>query len=155
MAIISKAILLFQVHLTAIMILVAGMPHFACRCPGQPANPPQQVSSTATCCCCGSCGSMQDKPSCCNHQSPGKSKARSHQATGNDCTKITGLPKNPAISTTEPIKLIEVSSSAWAPCFLAPFISLQTEQPDAVSRWSGHSPAPPPDCVISLQRLLI
>ena len=155
MAHMGKAALVCQLHLTAIMTLVAGMPHFVCRCPSQPADPPRQMSPSATCCCCGSCGSMQDKPSCCNQQSPGKSNARSHRAAGNDCTKITGLPKNPAVSTTTPVKLIEVSSSASAACVLVPFLSLQTEQPDAVSRWSGHSPAPPVDRVISLQRLLI
>src|SRR4029077_3065647 len=121
MAHIGKAILVCQLHLSAIMTLVAGMPHFVCRCPGQPANP-KQVAPTATCCCCESCGSIQDKPSCCNQQSPEKSKrpARSHQAAGNDCTKVTGLPKNPAVSTTKSAKLIEVSSSVWAACLSVP-----------------------------------
>ena len=155
MEFISKALLFFQVHLTAIMVLVAGMPHFACRCSGQPADSLKQSSPAATCCCCGSCGAMQDKPSCCNHQSPEKSYARSQQATGNDCTKITGLPKNPAVSTIKPVKPIEVSSSAWAACIPVIFLSLQTERPNAISCWSGHSPAPPADRVISLQRLLI
>jgi hypothetical protein len=112
------------------------------------------VSQTGSCCCCGSCGSLQDRPSCCSQKSPDKRKgsARSHQATGNDCTKVTGLPK-PAASTTKSVKPIEVFSRVWT--FVVTSSSPCADEQDAVWRWTGHSPAPPRDCVITLQRFLI
>jgi hypothetical protein len=163
---IGKAILTCQVHLTAIMILVAGMPHFVCRCPGELAKADaSRPTAQPACCCCGSCGSIssgeqeQSKatPSCCGQKSsPGKSKGptRSLQATGNDCTKVTGLRKDPALSTIRFVKPIEVSG-VWEVSLTVLSPSLQAEPQDSVSRWTGHSPAPPADRVISLQRLLI
>ena len=168
MAYIGKAILACQVHLTAIMILVAGMPHFVCRCPEElaKADASRPAVQTAACCCCGSCGtnfnSEQEKsinqPSCCGQdRAPAKNKGvtPSPRATGNDCTKVTGLPKAPAVSTTRSAKPIEVSSSFWAASLAVASPSLQTEPQDFVLHWTGHSPAPPGDRVISLQRLLI
>lgn len=168
MAHIGKAILTCQVHLTAIMTLIAGMPHFVCRCPGELANADvsRPAAQTATCCCCGSCGTVsngeerksRNQQSCCGQRSaPGQSKGamRSHQATGSDCTKVTGLPKAPAFSTTKSAKPIEVSFSVLAASLAVASPSLQTEPQDSVFRWTGHSPAPPTDRVISLQRLLI
>jgi hypothetical protein len=163
MAHISKAILAGQIYLTAIMTLIAGMPHFVCRCPGKVVDSPPEVQ-TASCCCCSSCGSARGqeksigKRSCCSQTSaPGKNKetTRSHQATGSDCTKVTGLPKVPAVSATKSAKLFDVSSSAWTASVTFIYLSLQIGPRDSVGRWTGHSPAPPTDRVISLQRLLI
>jgi len=157
MAHIGKAFLVCQIHLTAFMTLVAGMPHFVCRCPGLPAyHEPQQAAQTATCCCCGSCGTISDKPSCCHQKSPGSSKGPSRsQGAGNDCTQVTGLPKEPAISTTKSVKLIDVFSGFWAASLAVSPFGLHPEPQDSLARWTGHSPAPPADRVISLQRLLI
>ena len=167
MAHIGKAFLSCQVHLTAIMTLIAGMPHFVCRCPEElaKADASRPVAQTAPCCCCGSCGVLngeQDKSenrrTCCGQKnSPGNSKGatRSPRATESNCTRVAGLPKAPAVPTTRSAKPIEVSSSVWAASFAALSPSLQTERQNSVSRWTGHSPAPPGDRVISLQRLLI
>ena len=167
MAHIGKAILICQVHLTAIMTLVAGMPHFVCRCPEElaKADASRPAAQTAACCCCGSCGVLneeqkksENRRACCGQKSaPGKSKGpiRSHQATGSDCTKVTGLPKDPAVSTAKSTKTIKVSSSVWAASLTVLSPSLQTAPQNSVSRWTVHSPAPPTDRVISLQRLLI
>src|SRR5438128_6377518 len=104
----GKAILTAPVYLTAIMTLIAGMPHFVCRCTTNlPKVESRPAAQTAVCCCCGSCGSMlggdqpKDKPSCCSQKSPKKSKGTtsSPQAAGSDCTKVTGLPKEPAVAT--------------------------------------------------------
>src|SRR6516165_5530472 len=120
----GKAILTSQVYLTAIMTLVAGMPHFVCRCPGELAKGVDSRSEVqaGTCCCCGSCGSTQgQEKSCCSQGSQtetlSKAATRSPQATGSDCTKVTGIPKVPAIATTKSSKPIAVSG-AWA-AFLA------------------------------------
>ena len=167
MAHIGKAILICQVHLTAIMTLIAGMPHFVCRCPGElaKADASRPAAQTAACCCCGSCGVLngeqdqsENRRACCGQKNgPGNSKGATHspRATGNDCTKVTGLPKAPAVSTTKSTKPIKVSSSVWAASFAVLSPSLQTEPQDSLSHWTGHSPAPPGDRVISLQRLLI
>ena len=168
MAYIGKAILTCQVHLTAIMTLVGGMPHFVCRCPGELAKTDSRpAAQTAACCCCGSCGVLNgeqeksdNRRACCGQKSaPGKSKratrSHSHQVTGSDCTKVTGLPKDPAVSTTKSSKLVDVSSSVWAAPLAVASPSLQTAPQSSLSRWTVHSPAPPTDRVISLQRLLI
>ena len=167
MAYIGKAILTCQVHLTAIMILIAGMPHFVCRCPEElaKADASRPAAQTAACCCCGLCGVLngeqdqsENRRACCGPKSgPGNSKGATHspRATGSDCTKVTGLPKAPAVSTTRSPKLIKVSSSFWAASLEVASPSLQTAPQDSVSHWTGHSPAPPGDRVISLQRLLI
>jgi hypothetical protein len=167
MAYIGKAVVTCQLHLTAIMVLVAGMPHFVCRCPGDSAKADSRpVAQPAACCCCGSCGSTQageqeaskGKPSCCGQKNgSGKTKGatRSPQATGSDCQKVTGLPKEPAIATTKSVKPTKVSSGAWAASLVVASPSLQTQPQDSNSRWTGHSPAPPTDRVVSLQRLLI
>src|SRR5438093_3594102 len=159
---IGKAILTGQVYLTAIMTLIAGMPHFVCRCPGELAKAVDSRPATqATACCgCGACGSVSaiGKRSCCSQTSaPSKSEGttRSHQAAGSECTKVAGLPKIPAVSSTRSAKPIEVSSGVAAGSLAVLSSPLQTESPEPVSRWTGHSPAPPTDRVISLQRLLI
>ena len=163
---IGKAILIGQVYLTAIMTLIAGMPHFVCRCPGELAKAVDSRPATqATACCgCGACGSVSarektiGKRSCCSQTSaPSKSEGttRSHQAAGSECTKVSGLPKIPAVSSTRFAKSIEVSYGVAAGSLAVLSSPFQTESPDSVSRWTGHSPAPPTDRVISLQRLLI
>ena len=162
MATIGKAILSGQIYLTAIMTLIAGMPHFVCRCPiNLPKAESEPTAQTAVCCCCGSCGSTlggerQDKPSCCSQKSPGKSKrtTRSPRAAGSDCTKVTGIPRGPAVATIKSSKPVE-ASSVWAAPLMFLSLPTQTELSGLLSRWTGHSPAPPTDRVISLQRLLI
>src|SRR5262249_44661310 len=108
----GKAILSFQVYLTAIMTLVAGMPHFVCRCSSDLAkdDDSRPAAQATACCCCGSCGSTlgaeqkesEDQPSCCSQKSSGTNKTPigSHRAAGSDCTKVNGLPKVPVVSTT-------------------------------------------------------
>ena len=159
---IGKTILIGQVYLTAIMTLIAGMPHFVCRCPGELAKAVDSRPATqATACCgCGACGSVSaiGKRSCCSQTSaPSKSEGttRSHQAAGSECTKVAGLPKVPAVSSTRSAKPIEISYGLAAGSLAVLSSPLQTESPDSVSRWTGHSPAPPANRVISLQRLLI
>jgi hypothetical protein len=162
MATIGKAILNGQIYLTAIMTLIAGMPHFVCCCPiNLPKAESGPAAQVAVCCCCGSCGStlggeQQGKPSCCNQNSPGKSKGttRSPQATGSDCTKVTGIPREPAVATIKSAKPVDISN-VWAASLVVLSLPAQAELSDSVSRWTGHSPAPPTDRVISLQRLLI
>jgi hypothetical protein len=161
MATIGKTILTAPVYLTAIMTLIAGMPHFVCRCPiNLPKAESEPAAHVAVCCCCGSCGStlggeQQDKLSCCSQKSPGKSKGttRSPRATGGDCTKVIGTPKEPAVATIKSAKPVEIS--VWAASLVFLSLPAQAELSDSVSRWTGHSPAPPTDRVISLQRLLI
>jgi hypothetical protein len=163
----GQAILSFQVHLTAIMTLVAGMPHFVCRCPSDLAkdDDSRPAAQATACCCCGSCGSTlgaeqkesEGKPFCCSQKSfrTSKTATGSHQAAGGDCTKVTGLPKVPAVSTIRPARPIDVSSCVGAASLAVISPTLHAERQDSASRWTGHSPAPPTDRVISLQRFLI
>jgi hypothetical protein len=158
---VSKTFLNCNVFLTAIMTAVAGMPQFVCTCPGTTAKTEaSSPAGTANCCCCGSCASMTEKgqsSSCCASKNDlPTSKNDSRRAAGSHCTKVSGLPKTPAISTTKSAKplndeggRLQEALSTILPSALNLHFCLR------ISDWTGHSLAPPADRVISLQRLLI
>lgn len=164
----SKIFLLGQIHLTAIMILVAGMPYFVCACSPtlDRKAPPQSTIQMAECHCCGSCGSVAARDSsaasftqsCCSsgdNSQKNHSTGSSPQARGKGCTKVAALPKTPGVLSAKTPKQIKDLTGGWAlsAAILEP--AMQIGPQGSAYRWTGHAPAPPPDLVTSLQRLLI
>ena len=164
----SKIYLMGQIHVTAIMTLVAGMPYFVCACSPEldRKDLPQPTIQMAECHCCGSCGSMPGsdssaarlQQSCCssaNSSQRSQPAGSSPQARGKGCTKVEALPKIPGILSSQTSKPNKVLSGSWAlsPAILAP--AMQIGPQGSAYRWTGHAPAPPGDLVTSLQRLLI
>src|SRR5712692_2578484 len=98
---VNKVFLVCQIHLTAIMTLVAGMPQFICAC--SPNRDRTAITSTSIqmseCRCCGSCGSMLSgsnskmapgNQTCCGFRSDsqgGQPAGKSPQARGKGCIK--------------------------------------------------------------------
>ena len=168
MVLFSKILRLGQVHVTAIMTLIAGMPYFVCACsPSSVRNDlPQPAIQLAECRCCGSCGSNSgckptsesSKHSCCNSRSISRESqpnGNSPQARGKGCRQLAALPNiQGAVSapTSKPIKTLS-SMEALPVAILTPVMPIGPQRSDF--RWTGHAPAPPPDLITSLQRLLI
>ncbi len=160
-----KAFVFFQVHLTAIMILAAGMPQWVCACTSarDRISIPEAGPISAECCCCGTCASMagenkaSDVPgskSCCNSGQSRNPEALSNskESQSQNCQRAIAPPKIPGVPPSNPSKAVTVS---WVP-FTPPLVTpLQSSLPISFDQWSGHSPAPPGDLVTSLQRLLI
>jgi hypothetical protein len=166
---VSKVFLVCQIHLTAIMTLVAGMPQVVCACsPNRERTSviPLAVQMTE-CPCCGSCGSMLTESNskmapgnqtCCGSKSgsqgtPGASG--SPQARGKGCIKELAIPKISGVLSTKTSKPFNVLSANWIAGLATMLPSIQMGPTDSAFRWTGHSPAPPNDLVTSLQRLLI
>ena len=166
---VNKVFLVCQIHLTAIMTLVAGMPQFICAC--SPNRDRTAITSTTVqmseCRCCGSCGAMltesnsrmaSGNQTCCGSISDSQRAqpaGKSPQARGKGCIKELALPKIPGVLSTKTSRPINVLSANWIAglAILAP--ALQISPQVSAFRWTIHSPAPPGDLVTSLQRLLI
>ena len=162
----SKMFMIGQIHLTAIMTLVAGMPQLVCAC-----SPMQRTAGLppsiqrSECHCCGSCASLpvsNSSPavggrSCCNPDiaSNNRPSSDSPQARGKSCSKIEALSKTPGILTTKTPKPLKILHSSWVVSQATLPLPLQTNSHPSSFHWTGHAPAPPGDLVTSLQRLLI
>lgn len=164
----SKIVLVGQVHLTAIMTLIAGLPYYVCACSWESNRKDlaQPTIQMAECHCCGSCGSNSGANpfsaggirSCCSSgtiSQKNQSKDSSPQARGNGCKKVVALPKIPGVISTKTSMQIKVlaGSGVLSPATLVTAMQICPQGTGA--RWTGHAPAPPSDLVASLQRLLI
>jgi len=163
----SKMFMIGQIHLTAIMTLVAGMPQLVCACSPMERTagfpPPIQRSE---CRCCGSCASLSvsnsspaiSSRSCCDADIVSKNDrptGNSLQARGKSCSKVEALSKTPGILTTKTPKPLKILHSSWVVSQATLPLPLQTNSQPSSFHWTGHAPAPPGDLVTSLQRLLI
>ena len=163
----SKMFMISQIHLTAIMTLVAGMPQLVCGC-----SPMERMASFpppiqgSECHCCGSCASLpvgSSSPaigsrSCCDPSIVSKnnrSSGNSPRARGKSCSKVEALSTTPGILPTKTPKPLKVLHSSWAISQATLPLPLQTNSQPSPFHWTGHAPAPPGDLVTSLQRLLI
>jgi hypothetical protein len=163
----SKMFMIGQIHLTAIMTLVAGMPQLVCACSPmeRTARFPPAIQR-AECHCCGTCASLPPSNSspaignrsCCNPDTGSNNDpptGNSPQARGKGCSKVEALSKTPGILSTKTLKPVKALHSSWTFSHATLALSLQTDSQRLAFRWTGHSPAPPGDLVTSLQRLLI
>jgi hypothetical protein len=151
-----------QIHLTAIMTLLAGMPQVVCACSSkiEPTAISQPVVLASSCQCCGSCANSSPESgsgSCCRASELQKILPDGNplQVRGKGCTKVEALSKIPGILPTKTSKLVEALSLTLAFTPAAFECSLQFDSQSSGFRWTGHAPAPPGDLVTSLQRLLI
>jgi hypothetical protein len=162
--------------LTAVMTLVAGMPHFECRCPNGHVKPfCLGLDSNKSGCCCGcACCSASPKGRCCckgRGASPSKRKEKSccHTQHRNNLASRPGPAGSPAAQSSRCVKTVAVAdqftlvnheipkdSQVQVAGFASPFILASCQTSGAPKDLSqAHSPAPPPDLVTVLQRLVI
>jgi hypothetical protein len=160
--------------LTAVMTLVAGLPHFQCQCPNGAIKPfcfGVFCSSSACCCGNGSSGGPKDsrrnarpvagrkgRPACCCGRT--NSLAKPKDSGGPPCVDGKGCQKSltqqQQFAPTTPTKIVHDPGAADpALCTSAALALLASARtPDEVSRLHFADP-PPPDLVIVLQRFLI
>lgn len=158
------------VWLTAIMTLIAGLPHVDCHCPNGRVKPfcLGFVSGCSSCCCRGSCCSSVPGGSCCcrtrttqssasGKTSPccgGEHRSGTYAIRSACCVKSLAEAEALALSgeletgDAEGIPSTTLPSQALLPHLLAGARWLRASGP-------AHSLAPPQDLVTVLQRLLI
>jgi hypothetical protein len=179
MAYLGKAAMVGQVWLTAIMTLIAGMPHFSCLCPDG-AVKPLCVSLTADssgCCCAGGkcCAhSRHSETGCCKATKPveaGRSTAKSccaakqnhkpaeqsaprFQAERKCCVKTPAQPPITAVSYYKTVIERDVSFAPLLPQSAALSTSWRAGA-HGPAAWQINLTAPPTDLVDLLQRYLI
>src|SRR6266404_1488905 len=114
MKLLNKMFMIGQIHLTAIMTLVAGMPQVVCACSSniEPTAISQPVVLASKCQCCGSCANSSPASgarSCCSTSGSQKilPDGNSQQVRGKGCTKVEALSKIPGILPTKTSKLVE------------------------------------------------
>jgi hypothetical protein len=157
------------VWLTAAMTLVAGTPHFTCRCPnGQVKSICLGLSSKkSTCCCNGGCCAhgqeggtacccAQDAPAgCCCSQHAGQGPVKPEKAgafTGSACCKRTLASQDP--QSLSPAKAKVAKNVSFG--LLAPDGDPGPSFVTAIHRPRQHHERPPPtDLVITLHHFLI
>lgn len=162
-----------QVWLTAIMVPVAGLPHFDCRCPngqvkhfciGMAAKASGCCCGSACCsssaagkCCCGShagaCDGQSKRFSCCKCQHNRGATSGRQTLERSGCTKTAVRAGVFAASDGKATADLSQAGLPLTPCLLTP--DLSGEVVTAHLRWQKHLPAPPPDVLNLLQRLLI
>ena len=163
---------------TAVMTLLAGLPHFECRCPDGHVKPfwLGLASGVSSCCCGCSCCSSSTKPRCCcrpsgvlssGHSEKGCCRCR-HQvgqpakplpddgwvAQHPGCVKTLVAWKWSALTAHKKFRLDDPSGVNNPPSASTLVHPGQSARHEWIS-WLVHSPAPPADLVTLLQRLLI
>src|SRR4051794_16517190 len=164
------------VWLTAVMTLVAGLPHFDCRCPnGQVkrfclgrASPPSGCCCGGACCssasggrcCCRSGGAASarqaEKRSCCgrhtrlNDERPSAAGVKAqHTCCSKVLAQVQAFVPSPAKPAVDPDQAPAVlPPAADIVCTLVPRAHTRTP-------WHVHLLAPPTDLVTLLQHFLI
>ncbi len=166
-----------QTWLTAVMTLVAAVPHFDCRCPDGRVKPfCLGIARDASGCCCGGtccssnkggtccCASHKQASSgetrvtsCCNHhqdrktsRSPDYRQVVSHSG----CTKTLAQPQVVTISHGKAAFAKAVTFEAFLSPQPAPLLSLPTTG-YGYPGWEEHLLPPPTDLLTMLCRLII
>lgn len=166
MPLIRHIVVTGQVWLTAVMTLVAGLPHFQCACPDGSTKPVcvEVASAAPGCCCDGACCGNHAAPgpqsqtikakSCCGHATGASAKSdRRHSMHGSGCSRslaafdqIAVAPEERTCADAGPaLQVAALSDSAPA---LAPAVHTPTS-------WQTHLAAPPTDRVVTFLRLVI
>lgn len=177
MGIIRRTAWAALIWLTAASTVLAGFPHFDCRCPNGQVKPFcfGFCSKTAGCCCggtgcsakagCPCCRRAGDAPSsgqsrkaaCCHQQAsgPGKFSAQGGlDVAGGRCTKTLVQPEllSDGRDTHASVRAASLSDALPGQPFLA---GLRADSVRGLDRGLTHSLAPLSDLVIALRRLLI
>ena len=167
--------------LTAAMTLVAGTPHYTCRCPSGAIKPfclgisfawAKNGKETANCCCNGRCCTPQDtNSSCCKSTSSAGEPKSCCGCCGDRSSKPTrgGRDEGSRVSGAVCVRTVAPSQSATVSPpktrlaadeafgqFL-PFDGSRSQLPVCVGRHDcrEHQRPPPTDLVVSLLHLLI
>jgi hypothetical protein len=141
------------IWLTALMTLVAGMPHFACRCPdGQVKSFCMGTPSAKSGCCCrGTCCSSLDGGTCC---CGAQSRIAGPVVGHSNCTKTLAPSVLLTVGHGKTTIANPLTVGALLPAQAVSVLSLTT-MVDARSAWQAHQIAPPTDLITVLQRLVI
>ncbi len=176
---IRRVLLSLVIALTAVATLIAGTPHFVCRCPNGKLKPFCLGLSFATtgkdgkashCCCNGTCCSADGagckcgktqaygSPSCCGgdgqHASAAVDLQRSSQASAPGCARTLTPPELVTVSDFKTqIPSDETCGVAMAVTAL-PSHNL-TNAAGHPAEWREHERPPPTDLVFTLLHLLI
>ena len=174
MALLTKTAIVGQVLLTAIMTLVAGMPHFSCVCPDGSLKANCFTFSSGSCCCgTGNCCGATDGEGCCsrskNSLSTGEGKrpccgqhqdqkARglsggSFESKAPCCNRSLAVPDaaSASYSKTLPSKDISFESLSISVSSLSPV----AKEAKFAGLWQTHQVAPPTDLFAIFCHLII
>lgn len=158
-----KAALTGVVWATAAMTLVAGTPHFVCRCANGAIKPfCLGLVSPATGSCCGGCpGKACDagntsKPSCCCHKAHARkaTDAVGPQVQRQGCTRTLAQAALLVAPDDRPTTVKHLASDL-APAAGPVLIAAITSPASYRMVWQTDRLPPPTDLVVSLQRLTI
>jgi hypothetical protein len=168
-----------MVWATAATTLLAGTPHFDCRCPDGSIKRYcfSSASGESSCCCSGTCSKANDDKSCCRKQKTSSQSTAKHaccckQSKSQGGSVATGSnPVNgPAVRGTccqKSLANLEFQSSvrvtavvddaSVAHVFVLPAMDIEYFSNAAPSRtvWQVHWLPPPTDLVTTLHRLVI
>jgi hypothetical protein len=164
MSYLRKTALVCVVWLTAAMTLVAGSPHFVCRCPDGSLKPYcLGFVSKATGSCCGGCraaaateyGKAKPKCCCCHQGTPPKGKlpARGANAQGAGCSRTLAQATFAAADSRTTVSKDHTSHAL--PALDMPAVADLAFMEPGRSSGQAHCLPPPVDRVIALQHLLI
>jgi hypothetical protein len=171
---VRKTALTFLITLTAFSTLIAGTPHFVCRCPnGQVKLFCTSLSVKTTGCCCANacCGSAEqdgkstagDRPKCCGTAKCCCAKAKGSETGGtgrsvslqrNCCTRTLATPDvqsrpDGKASVGMSVDDISLPTADWSVCYSPSFPKREG------TIWSADRGPPPADLITVLRRLLI
>ncbi len=170
----QKTGLVGPVWLTAIMTLVAGLPHFDCRCPDGNLKPRCLgfTSKSSGCCCGGKCCSLAGNDCCCGRKGdPSRPKAgggvlcQEDQQTGSSRDARQQVQSNGCIRTVAGVEFFTRSQPKVS---VGEYSTLSSALPlQAIYNFSSpttnhggkfreiHLLSPPTDLVVLLLHLLI
>ncbi len=168
MGLVARTAWVAHVWLTAVMTLVAGLPHFDCWCPNGQLKPfcLGHPAAASGCCCGGGCcrragdtppGRRAKERSCCG---------RRHRPGGRNTLTARAEVRHPGCSKalarsevcTPPRVKAAVEQDRTVAALLPPALdgaSSLVPRADARASWQVHLLAPPTDLVTLLQHLLI
>jgi hypothetical protein len=177
MPLLGRIVWAVQVWLTAVTTLIAGIPHFDCRCPDGHVKPLclAVTAEASGCCCGGSCcsapatdshsrgpaqaGRARKKSCCARPQHDGLTSAPGNDGgalSGTGCVRTGQRSDAAALAPNTAAGRPDVTARA-TPFALTPVVptSALPRAAFAAARGAAHSLSPPPDLLSLLQHLLI
>ncbi len=169
---VRKTGLTLLVGLTAVSTLIAGTPHFSCRCPnGQVKLFCLSAPSQASGCCCGAAccavpneSTEQSSEPCDSTAEPARCCCCAHKSTQQEhksseppvSVQRTGCVRTfvQAEQSVSESKVVDLGSFDWAP-LLTLHVCTVPNLERASTGWQAERGPPPPDLVTVLRRLLI
>jgi hypothetical protein len=178
MGIVGRTALVARAWLMAAGVLLAGIPHFHCRCPNGEEKPMcLGLASKATGCCCGgSCCSSAERSGCpcCQGGDSGSVEAQANspccrdqsQATSEQAFSGSRLERNGCARTpvqTEAFGITHIKTVADPDPTRGPFQAVPSPVFLSSSSWAAQSPSswqtyalpPPTDLIVVLEHFII